>query len=117
MWKLRWAYYYKPQHQQSNWAWKSETKGDAAHNGPDSGSVERTTIKNRDSFFQQPQEIYTMKTLQAKPARSVRVILNTQNRERHQWAKIVEGSKVLHTGQTRYIKRIAKKKFNLDLTI
>jgi hypothetical protein len=26
-------------------------KGDAAHNGPDSGSVERTTIKNRDSFF------------------------------------------------------------------
>ena len=56
-----------------------------------------------------------MKTLQAKPARTVRVILNTQNRERHQWAKIVEGSKVLHTGQFRYIKRVAKKKFNLDL--
>ena len=56
-----------------------------------------------------------MKTLQAKPARTVRVILNTQNRERHQWAKIVEGSKVLHTGQPRYIKRVAKKKFNLDL--
>lgn len=55
-----------------------------------------------------------MKTLQAKPARTVRVILNTQNRERHQWAKIVEGRKVLHTGQPRYIKRVAKKKFNLD---
>ena len=56
-----------------------------------------------------------MKTLQAKPARTIRVILNTQNPERHQWAKIVEGSKVLHTGQYRYIKRVAKKKFNLDL--
>ncbi len=56
-----------------------------------------------------------MKTLQAKPARIVRVILNTENAQRHQWAKIVEGRKVLHTGQPRYIKRVAKKKFNLDL--
>ena len=58
-----------------------------------------------------------MKDLQTNPARIVRVILNTPNRERHQWAKIVEGQKVLHTGQPRYIKRVAKKKFNLDLTI
>jgi hypothetical protein len=58
-----------------------------------------------------------MKTLQAKPARTVRVILNTTNRNRHQWAKIVEGRKVLHTGQPRYIKQVAKRKFNLDLTI
>ena len=58
-----------------------------------------------------------MKNLQTKPARIVRVILNTPNRERHQWAKIVEGRKTLHIGQPRYIKRVAKKKFNLDLTI
>jgi hypothetical protein len=58
-----------------------------------------------------------MKTLQAKQARSVRIILNTSNRERHQWAKIVEGRKVLHTGQPLYIKRVAKAKFNLDLPL
>ena len=58
-----------------------------------------------------------MKTLQAKPARTVRVILNTPNRERHQWARIVEGRKTLHIGQPRYIKRVAKAKFNLDLPL
>ena len=58
-----------------------------------------------------------MKNLQTKPARIVRVVLNTENPNRHQWAKIVEGRTVLHTGQPRYIKRVAKKKFNLDLTI
>ena len=56
-----------------------------------------------------------MQKIQTKTARPVRVILNTQNPNRHQWAKIVEGKKVLHTGQPRYIKRVAKKKFNLDL--
>jgi|TARA_B100000085_G_scaffold203899_1_gene187469 hypothetical protein len=56
-----------------------------------------------------------MQKVQTKTARPVRVILNTQNPQRHQWAKIVEGKKVLHTGQPRYIKRVAKKKFNLDL--
>mgnify|MGYP004410961425 FL=1 len=58
-----------------------------------------------------------MKNLQTKPARIVRVVLNTQNPNRHQWAKIVEGGNTLHIGQPRYIKRVAKKKFNLDLTI
>ena len=56
-----------------------------------------------------------MQKVATKPARPVRVILNTNNPERHQWAKIMEGRKVLHTGQPRYIKRVAKKKFNLDL--
>jgi len=56
-----------------------------------------------------------MQKVQTKTARPVRVILNTDNPNRHQWAKIVEGKKVLHTGQPRYIKRVAKKKFNLDL--
>jgi hypothetical protein len=56
-----------------------------------------------------------MQKIKTKTARPVRVILNTQNPNRHQWAKIVEGKKVLHTGQPRYIKRVAKKKFNLDL--
>ena len=58
-----------------------------------------------------------MKNLQTKPARIVRVILNTQNSNRHQWAKIVEGRKVLHTGQPRYIKRVAKAKYNTLLDI
>ena len=58
-----------------------------------------------------------MKNLQTKPARIVRVTLNTNRRDRHQWAQIIEGQKILHTGQPRYIKRVAKKKFNLDLTI
>jgi len=56
-----------------------------------------------------------MQKVATKTARPVRVILNTDNPERHQWAKIMEGRKVLHTGQPRYIKRVAKKKFNLDL--
>ena len=56
-----------------------------------------------------------MQKVQTRTARPVRVILNTDNPNRHQWAKIVEGRKVLHTGQPKYIKRVAKKKFNLDL--
>ena len=55
-----------------------------------------------------------MQKVQTKPARIVRVILNTTNPNRHQWAKIVEGRKVLHTGQPRYIKRVMKQKFNLE---
>ena len=56
-----------------------------------------------------------MQKVETKVARPIRVILNTSNTNRHQWAKIVEGKKVLHTGQPRYIKRVAKRKFNLDL--
>jgi hypothetical protein len=56
-----------------------------------------------------------MQKIKTKTARPVRVIVNTKNPNRDQWAKIVEGNKVLHAGQLRYIRRTAKEKFNLDL--
>lgn len=56
-----------------------------------------------------------MQKVQTKSRRQVRVILNTTNAKSHQWAKIVEGRKVLHVGQPNYIKQIARKKFNLEL--
>ena len=58
-----------------------------------------------------------MQKVQTKTARPVRVILNTDNPNRHQWAKIVENNtgKTLHTGQVKYIRRVARKKFNLDI--
>ena len=56
-----------------------------------------------------------MQKVQTKANRQVRVILNTPNPNRHQWAKIVEGKKVLHTGQPKYIQKVAKNKFNLEL--
>ena len=37
-----------------------------------------------------------------------RAIVNTDRTDRPQWAKIVIDGKVVHTGQLRYIKRIAK---------
>ena len=43
-----------------------------------------------------------------------RAIVNTDRTDRPQWAKIVIDGKVVHTGQLRYIKRIAKTKYNLD---
>jgi hypothetical protein len=45
--------------------------------------------------------------------------LNTTNRSRDQWAQIVEcrTGRVLHTGQPRYIKRVAKAKYNTLLDI
>lgn len=54
-----------------------------------------------------------MKAQNVKLAQSVRVVFNTNNPNRHQWGKIMEGKKVLHTGQVPYIKRVARKKFNL----
>ena len=55
-----------------------------------------------------------MKAQNVKLAQSVRVVFNTNNSNRHQWAKIVAPSgKILHTGQVPYIKRVARKKFNL----
>ena len=58
-----------------------------------------------------------MKLAQVKIATPVRIVRNTTNPKRHQWAKIVENStgKTLHTGQVKYIRRVARKKFNLDL--
>ena len=46
-----------------------------------------------------------------------RAIVNTDRTDRPQWAKIVIDGKVVHTGQLRYIKRIAKTKYNLELDI
>jgi hypothetical protein len=45
--------------------------------------------------------------------------VNTTNRSRDQWAQIVEcrTGKVLHTGQPRYIKRVAKDRYNTLLDI
>jgi len=55
-----------------------------------------------------------MKAQNVKLAQTVRVVFNTNNPQRHQWAKIVAPSgKILHTGQVPYIKRVARKKFNL----
>jgi hypothetical protein len=55
-----------------------------------------------------------MKAQNVKLAQSVRVVFNTNNPNRHQWAKIVApNGKILHTGQVPYIKRVARKKFNL----
>lgn len=46
-----------------------------------------------------------------KVARPVRIIINT-NRQGNQWGQIREGSKILHTGQIPYIKRVAKARYN-----
>jgi hypothetical protein len=58
-----------------------------------------------------------MKLAQVKIATPVRVQLNTTNTKRHQWARIIDNrtGRVLHTGQPKYIRRVARKKFNLDL--
>jgi hypothetical protein len=45
--------------------------------------------------------------------------VNTTNRSRDQWAQITDAQsgRVLHTGQPRYIKRVAKAKYNTLLDI
>ncbi len=45
--------------------------------------------------------------------------LNTNDASKNQWAQIVNchTGKVLHTGQPRYIKRVAKSKYNTMLEI
>jgi hypothetical protein len=45
--------------------------------------------------------------------------LNTNDASKNQWAQIVNcrTGKVLHTGQPRYIKRVAKAKYNTMLEI
>ncbi len=53
-------------------------------------------------------------------AAPVKIIRNTSaSSTSHQWSKIVEvkTNKVLHTGQVGYIKRVARKKYNLDATM
>ena len=43
----------------------------------------------------------------------VRIVKNTARSDRDQWAKIVVNGTVMHTGQPKYIKGIANKKYNL----
>jgi hypothetical protein len=45
--------------------------------------------------------------------------VNTTNRSRDQWAQITDArsGRILHTGQPRYIKRVAKAKYNTLLDI
>jgi hypothetical protein len=49
----------------------------------------------------------------------IRATLNTSNRNKDRWAKIVNCStgQVLHTGQPRYIKRVARERYNTLLNI
>lgn len=53
-----------------------------------------------------------MKSANVAIARPVRVVLNTANRNGAQWAQIREGSTILHTGRVKYIKRVAKTRYN-----
>lgn len=59
-----------------------------------------------------------MKIAQTKTARSLRVKLNTTNPAKDQWGQIIDNStgKVLHTGQLKHIKYVARKRYNLALT-
>ena len=54
------------------------------------------------------------KTITANP---VRVQLNTTNTKRHQWARIIDckTGRIIHTGQPKYIAKVAKTKYNLEL--
>jgi len=54
-----------------------------------------------------------MKAVKSNMFRKVRVVLNTDRSDRPQWAKIVVDGKVAHTGQRKYIKSVAKNKYNL----
>jgi len=78
---------------------------------------ERLDRLNRGTGDQVPEFLRTHPVTKSRISDAYNQTLNTPNRDRHQWAKIMEGRKVLHTGQPRYIKRVAKAKFNLDLEI
>jgi len=54
-----------------------------------------------------------MKAVKSNLFQKVRVVTNTDRSDRPQWAKIVVDGKVAHTGQHKYIKSIAKAKYNL----
>ena len=58
-----------------------------------------------------------MKAVQGNIHKIARVVLNTTNKDRHQWAKIVVDGVICHTGQTAYIKKIAKERYNLSVNI
>ena len=55
-----------------------------------------------------------MKSVRSNLYRDARIVVNTNRREKQQWAKIVENGQTVHTGQLPYIRRIAKQKYNLN---
>ena len=54
-----------------------------------------------------------MKAVRSNMYRKIRVVQNTEREDRPQWAKIIIDGQIVHTGQTNYIKRIAKERYNL----
>ena len=58
-----------------------------------------------------------MKAVQGNIHKVARVVLNTTYKNHHQWAKIVVNGVVCHTGQTTYIKNLAKERYNLNVNI
>ena len=58
-----------------------------------------------------------MKAVQGNIHKVVRVVLNTTNKNRNQWAEIVVNGNRCHRGQPSYIKRIAKAKYNYNVNI
>jgi len=58
-----------------------------------------------------------MKAVQGNIYKIARVVLNTTNKDRNQWAKIIVDGVICHTGQTAYIKKLAKKRYNLSVNI
>ena len=58
-----------------------------------------------------------MKAARGQLYKKARVILNSPRKDRHQWAKIVVNGRIVHTGQTSYIKKVARDKYNLNVDI
>ena len=55
-----------------------------------------------------------MKSVRSNLYRDARIVVNTNRRDKQQWAKIVENGQTVHTGQLPYIRRIAQQKYNLN---
>jgi len=60
-----------------------------------------------------------MLTAKVRCFRPVRVLQNTTDRTKDRWARIVDcqTGQILHTGQPRYIKKIARKRYNVDTSV
>ena len=58
-----------------------------------------------------------MKAAKGNVYKLAKVVVNTNRKDRHQWAKIVVDGRIVHTGQTSYIKKLARDKYNLDVEI
>ena len=58
-----------------------------------------------------------MKAAKGNVYKLAKVVVNTNRKDRHQWAKIVVNGRIVHTGQTSYIKKVARDKYNLNVDI